>query len=60
MRNFTEKTKARYLEIYTLRLNGMTYQGIADKYGFTRARAFAICKIARQFLLPPEQASVQQ
>ena len=60
MRNFKEETKARYLEIYTLRLNGMTYQGIADKYGFTRARAFAICRMARQFLLPPGQDEVQQ
>lgn len=60
MRNFREETKARYLEIYTLRLNGMTYQGIADKYGFSRARAFTICKMAKQFVLPPEQDAVPQ
>ena len=47
MRNLKPETLKRYMEILALREGGMTYQGIADKYGFSSARAFTICKVAR-------------
>lgn len=59
MRKFKDETKKKYLEIYQLRLDGMTYQAIGERFGFTRARAFAICRLAKNYLLPSEQAEVQ-
>jgi transcriptional regulator len=59
MRQFKDATKDRYLEIYKLRQDGWTYQAIGEKYGFTRARAFAICRLAKNYLLPSEPAEAQ-
>lgn len=43
-RKLRPDTIERYGEIYKLRQSGLTYQAIAEQFGFSRARAFAICK----------------